>query len=400
MQEASQHIYSIGPAVQAVTMPPDNRYNMAAEDWKEHIPPAPTDFIVEPGFIADTRIDGTAIFDITKNNFAAIIDPDSKRRLKQVNSLNYIMFLASSMGVDISQWNVKEVFTNNDGTIYVDKGHVNQAFFAELDKLKSTAVYAGGETVPPDLAKALATISTRHGSGLVDKLSRSLASNYLHAESRYAVYIEKLKECARVNADLVRLRGEHGMNATVEIQKIIDSGRWRLLSSIEDARDKNMVILGTTSDIVCRHANQRAGVDITVNLGRAQARITFREMPFIEVLRHGGNLVLADGWWHPHISTAGTVCWGNVSAEIDQFFATWNLSKVFEILNSVLNDYNPLNPYIALETFHKYEADGGKRIDFHEQTRMSYCDEHEIDYPRDGECEMCAENDRDNGPDF
>lgn len=335
----------------------------------------------------DLEITEPRIHGVIKNNFAAIVDPNDERRKKQINAVNYIQFLSSTTGIDISEWDIREVFTGSKRQFYTDKKAINKAFFAEADRRKQDV-----GTMDLEFARIVDSQTKRISQSRLRRLKEQLDSHLQSASNLQSRLTESLRIISEKGREIRALDGREDGLMSGHIKNIIDSGRWKLGDDIEKVRSeasRDQITLYSTSDIVITEKNKLAGIDHTVNLGRFKVGIFYDSGLYIEVMRWKDNFAVSNHI-HPHIGTGGDPCWGQAGDEIRRLYLDFNLTEVFKILDSILFDYNDSNPYVPIYSFIQYLESGGRRSDEQQPLQDSYfcesCDVTTVDT----ECPECG----------
>lgn len=68
--------------------------------------------------------------------------------------------------------------------------------------------------------------------------------------------------------------------------------------------------------------------------------------------------VFVNGYYHPHINSSGSVCWGNMDKDFRSSCSSHNIGGIYLVISLVLQHYNAGSPYITAESFGEMYQNG------------------------------------------
>ncbi len=283
--------------------------------------------------------------------------PEDQRKANE-STLKYIHYLAAVTNTDISRWNLIPAFEAEKANhLLQDKNEINKVFFEKLKKSydrKKTAKDVKEADFKIDevvnLKKLIDENAVRAVRDKIAAIERS-AQNY-EAESRnlFESGNEQLRLATVKRLECLALKdGEKTLGDKIrsEISAVIKAGTW-----VNPVVEGTTLWLNTKSDVVISYKNNSAGIDAEVNCGKLSARITFPDFR-IYVYPYANNIILRHNgqhYWHPHVNYEGSICWGSAVPQITEWTPKAEFSKLFEILHSLLFNYNDAAPYVNIVT--------------------------------------------------
>lgn len=207
----------------------------------------------------------------------------------------------------------------------------------------------------------------KHLEELLDNSKREL--NRLYERIDYA-----MRDIHDRKRNLRNMVVHNEYDVSIEVDKILEGGFYSL------ARHKtytcpNKLLWFTTRDITLTHKNHSAGIDMEVPMGNYYVSVNM-ETYDIRVKLCNNNLQYS-GYYHPHVSEGGRVCWGNAAEVMAQSLADMKPSVALTALQIILTNYNDESPYASLRDFEEsYEMDGEDPTTANED-EDEYCDEDE-----------------------
>lgn len=292
------------------------------------------------------------ISELKAQNFAPF-NGDAFR--EQVDAVKYIERMAGVTGAAIDKWDILECFRNplsaTGKVIITDKRSINKRLY-ELDKQAKDGVPVEGLSDQKEIKKISDLIFSEIETGRRAELSRSWkdalrsASNYTETAEQYR------KNAFHYFKQLSALKNSESPEIQKEINAVIQNPFWEYKGIGENNDGHKFLKFHTRAEIVLTEKNPSAGIDISVNVGRFEAQL----VPKTSMVRvfQAGNNVLAHGYWHPYISSAGGVCWGNASDTADELLASAKYGQAFALLAALLATYDSnTTPYMDLVNFHE-----------------------------------------------
>jgi predicted nucleic acid-binding Zn-ribbon protein len=105
-----------------------------------------------------------------------------------------------------------------------------------------------------------------------------------------------------------------------------------------------------TSPVYLSYKNPAAGINIqSCPFGRF--KIIYNILTgSVKVLKLSKNIEYS-GYYHPHISGSGSVCWGNAATLYKDACQTYDMVKALNALQVILTNYNDQSPYKPIQRF-------------------------------------------------
>jgi uncharacterized lipoprotein NlpE involved in copper resistance len=155
-----------------------------------------------------------------------------------------------------------------------------------------------------------------------------------------------LKQRAETRAHLLQLLG------TKEDENLILSAVERLIARgiLFHATTAEGCILFETPQITLSYFNKEAGVAQSVPMGSFV--ISVRITDFKVLVVKGTNNVLVEEYFHPHVGSSGSLCFGNAANAYKDSVANKDLEKCVLTVLAVLSEYNDESPYCSLHEFY------------------------------------------------
>lgn len=314
--------------------------------------------------------------EIRKRNYVipehpdANLTPDAKSRNE--SALKYIEHLASLTGTDVSSWMPGSIFANEKGEFPRERNKINELFF----KYRGLA-----ETSKKDGATP-ASLSDREAEAICLKFDQTFAKNVnkmiaaekeqaimLHNEyKRYVKETEKRhlrfheKRSLLLGLETAKKKG----TGVAEALKRIISEAWWALSDTPVAGAISLI----TPEIRLTFVNDKAKIATAVNLGRLQLDIACPAASLTTKAVKYDNNPVADGYYHPHVTAEGNICFGDMSDAYHSAAQNFDLETICEIMRKVFTNYNDESPYVELhelesareedEIYHKGQSEKRK----------------------------------------
>lgn len=279
--------------------------------------------------------------DLKKNNFAHFASIGDKfTRLNQINALVYLENLAALSGTKIDNWPVLEIFKDEAGQLVTAKNQINARFFKHRE---TQAAPPSLSTVPQDQLSMLKDLGESLKRSRMTNLQREVV-NYQSSINRYYREIDTLTAGLLAVGDQLKAFDSMSFDPSVEVAKIIASGKWRFLN----VDHLQWVSFATVNDIILTYRNDAQGINCSVNLGLFKVQFNLGTGAF-RVYKLGRNLEV-NGYYHPHVS-GGNLCTGEVNRLFSEAISKRDLARVLDIAFDVLSSYNHDSPYVLLTSF-------------------------------------------------
>lgn len=261
-------------------------------------------------------------------------------------SLSYIEELAGRRGHDISNWDI-DTFLNDEGRLILDYRKLNRIFTKRwLEEIKDLPV-TSLEVLSKNDKHFLNVNASRFSGYGRDLLNHEVNQSRISATQRYAEYTSAL---ASIRYAEMALAGNQkpSIDYVKEITKVGEKFPNVKYSGMSD---KGVLTFEIKNDIILTERNQAAGIDLSVNFGRFQILLSLNAKD-VHVKPIRNNHLSGGGFHHPHLSSNGMVCFGEVHSEVIREIYASNIVRVVELTLAVLNHYHSGNPYVSLLEFY------------------------------------------------
>jgi hypothetical protein len=301
---------------------------------------------------------------ISKDNLFAN-DPESKK------AFDYITLLACTTNTNLNRWDITKIFgTEEDNNkLVTNKNEINKRFFETMTARASVPdmdeatdvpglVEAVSEAVKMDLERQKKT-ALQNIKGCIDRLNRY--ERDINAQ---------LHNIAGYQKTLLRLAGEDATSVmTKEIDTVLKQGVW-VNPVVADGngydehgyqKTGKFLYLNTAKDVIVKYRNRAAEVDMEVNFGQLAVKIDLSNL-YVSVIPYKNNISY-EGYYHPHVSDMGGICWGDARGKVVTWQSKFELANIMQMLYSLLLNYNDGNPYVHLYNFQKHSTRKGRTPD-------------------------------------
>lgn len=269
----------------------------------------------------------------------------AEKQKAHILAVQYIELLATQTSTKMEPWNLLDVFGIGKGNeIVTDKKEINKKFFEKLEEIKSKTP-AEAFALEQRISTQIDELSREFSNREVNQLKKSRDNAINAAVSAFDRAQSLLADARRYEQQLMSYERRESTIAG-QISQIAQESFWEFHQLYGENVD-----LITKSDVILTHKNSAAGVDLRVNMGKFAARLNLKTMNLL-VYTFEGNLNLG-GFYHPHIYTNGSICWGNASSTAALKLPKGEVADIFRLLASVLVNYNDGNPYRSLAEFQK-----------------------------------------------
>lgn len=283
---------------------------------------------------------------------------DKRKRMEYISAAKYIRNLSSASGIDISHWNILELFKLGDA-IETDKIKINKIFFLSKDHKPKYE----GLTIAQ--VRALDNFYVR---------GRDEASN--HALKRHQNFViqstahseQALNMLKLARSEWLKYESSLGQkrNFSAEVEDIIKGGFYKLRSVA------NGMLEFATPEITLSYINIQHKAKYSVNLGSFLVRVDLASS-LVRVLKRENNTLISNYssgslYYHPHVAHDGVVCFGEEREIYNELICTGRVHPALEILQSVLCTFEESNPYCQLSKF-KEEIDKREKKEWEDKVQ-------------------------------
>lgn len=270
---------------------------------------------------------------------------EREHRERFLNGYQYIEDLSVTTSTDISYWDLGlfvKPHTNKDywWCFDDDKKRLTKTFFQERQAREKEDV---ARSVAPELAEELNTQAKALMSNLISTAKSARAEHQIEAQRAMNLVDNHLFEARKMTGKIMALEGKN-VDLAAQVNEIQRQGFF-----VYERFLTGNLYFKTKTEVILRHTNDDAGVNLRVNVGHFRPVFNIRTSQ-IKVTVAGGNIE-AEGFYHPHLDGSGKVCWGNAQNAATKAASELNLPRLFQLLHGVLTTYNDDNPYVGLSEF-------------------------------------------------
>lgn len=284
--------------------------------------------------------------EVVRSGYKIFSRMNPEKQKAHILAVQYIELLANQTNTKMEPWDLLKVFGTGKGNeLQTDKKEINKIFFARLEEIKAgvpAQVFALEERVTAEI--------DRLSRGLIDRettrLRNSRDQEIRNAHDRMNQAQGYLTNAARFESEIMALERRES-TIPAQICQIVQENFW----DFHQLTGSNLELV-TKNDVILTHKNPAANLDLRVNFGKLKTILNLQSMA-LSVLQHERNIVVS-GYYHPHISTGASICWGTAAGVATQKLPKGEIADVLRLLASVLTNYNDSNPYINLARFQEF----------------------------------------------
>lgn len=276
----------------------------------------------------------------TKQKYCPLPDANEAENVVMIkDTINYIETMGEMLQIPVSMLKVMTNFTE-DNRLLTDRARINERMVG----LKQA--FATPEWKKSSLTRFTPVITEKFVEKIESDITnqrQSALSNIESAQSDLDSYLRTLH-----NLNMKFGSGGFSRDRTVNhletvMQAVASNDFYEFLAI------GNEVIWLLTKPIGLRLFNPSQGLDVTRDMGQLLVKVPLGAGEF-QVLK-GINNYGRDFYWHPHVNSAGSICWGNVSNQVVELTTQGDYDKLLVIIQNLLCTYNADSPYQALQAY-------------------------------------------------
>ena len=275
------------------------------------------------------------------------------------NAFEYIDRLASITQTNITDWNLNEFINPGSANRYIhtEKQDINRIFYNMLANRPKPEVKAGG--LSAEAVKDIKNLAKKMVNGDKNIIKASIRSYISRIESSALSINSCHKEIKLLNERLVNAENRNTDSLLTELERVQSDGFFFFDTGYSDN-----AIKFKTQPITLNYVNQAQSVNCTRPMGTFEVVLNVLDFKRIKVKEDKNNLYttregtgLNPGYYHPHVSQSGNVCWGNGTTRASKLHSEGKFYEFMMLLKQVLNEYCHDNPYHSLPYF-RYSLEG------------------------------------------
>jgi hypothetical protein len=238
----------------------------------------------------------------------------------------YIILMAGLVGLDPTIKEVVELEENK-----YTKGELSLKLVAIKDEVTKSKKLSKDQV---DRLKAMVDIRNSHKYRVLTSKQDECVNNanhYAREMENYLVQAAKAREELNI---ILNIKPD----LTEEIEKILASGFYEISAIYSD------YVRFVTLPVTLVENNPAAGVKRSVFLGKFY--VTYKpNINEIKVTPFSDSNIKSSSYYHPHVSSSGSVCWGTASELYSSSLSKYEPSKALTALQVILCNYNGNSPY-------------------------------------------------------
>lgn len=266
---------------------------------------------------------------------------NEENREAHINVVNHIDMLANSTQIDISDWNILEIFGSGEGKkLITDFAAVNDRFF---EHYRATRPDPKDLTLDERMSQRVREIAQTQVAGRILEMESNREAHFKQASKYYKEYEKEMSAGAKLGQELIVFRRDGARGPQQQIEKILSQNFWGT-----PAVEGRWLYLTTNNDCVLAVKNKAAGIDLRVDLGKFAVKVDLQTLS-TKVLPLEGNSHI-DGHIHPYINGDGEICWGNAKSAAHRFIRSGDFVGLMTLLAALLTQYDDQgsNPYRSI----------------------------------------------------
>ena len=276
-----------------------------------------------------------------KTNFSIFDGYDDAVRKQQITKFVYIEKIAHQLEKDLTNVNLFDIFSNNNNIILADEGQINTVLI-DFDRTK---YFKEPETIrepvnmsEDDLIKIQSSFDEKFKERII-LIEKQIATSIRNAENRMTQYHRELRQASDNRMLLKTIQIADSSEMKEHLHTIANDPRFIFNGFSRTYTVDDTIEFIIDQDIINTHVNRRAGLDIRVNLGQFKAQLVFGSGLELKVCQYNDNLWY-DSYIHPHISSGGSICLGNMSDLYAEAIEKTDITSMFNIMMQIMLNYN------------------------------------------------------------
>lgn len=346
---------------------------------------------------------------VFKTNFSVFDSYDDDVKKEQIAKISYIETIAHQLEKDLTGINLLEILSNNNNIILANQAEINNALI-EFDRAKFNNAPEIEAFVVKELNDEQKEKINKAYQRTNEERKRSFNSNiqsYIRDAERYLEehnnYLAKVRTL-RLELEAIGDVNSKPLEEAIDI--LMKNDKFEFLGFCD-----NSIEFAVRKNIICTYKNERTKVDLRVDFGILKLRLNLSSLR-MKCYKHKDNIQVRDGY-HPHISSSGDICLGNMSELFIESRDNLDINQMFEVVFQVLTNYNDDDPYINLADYaensrqvqpngmnmrrnsQRSQSSGATRGQVHECPHCEY--ENEVEFLAEGdsdyaehECSHCG----------
>lgn len=294
------------------------------------------------------------VLDIKTNYNKVFIRQSEENKNANMTTLNYIETLAKTAGFNIAAWDIATIFKDPSNKkqsleLIKDRAIINKIFFEKMNEIKANPNQVG-ESISLLLKTNLEKIAKQRREVSAKRIEQDIKNEQNYIDDYCRGLSDRIARVVKYRKEMAELNGTNADDKVISDLKDVLTGNF---FEFLEAKDNTLTFI-TKNDIYNTYVKPSANLNLNVNLGKFKVVLNMNNME-LAVLPHQNNTMI-NGFYHPHVSERGRICWGNVSSRAASLLTKMDIKNTLLLLATLLTTYNEEAPYIALGTI-KVEQD-------------------------------------------
>jgi hypothetical protein len=300
------------------------------------------------------------------DNFKVFSRMTEPNRNANVNSLNYIQFLATASKTNIETWDINALFCERGNTLMQDKAEINKVFFTEKGRRdkEPNGIQVLSDEVIESLDRAIGVLANNEANRYMRDIENHkdrMLSNLRAAESAR-------EHLLRAQDLYQEAKNRNAQTFSPQLKQILADGFWKF-----EGIEGDTIVLTTVNRVTMRECNPAANIDYSVDLGNYALWLRpsvgrAKVFPWIDSFR------VDQTFYHPYVYTSGDICFGSASEQASLMLAGGRYFELSSLVASLLITYTPSStPYLTLGAFKRQaESPRNQRAELESITGWSF----------------------------
>ena len=346
--------------------------------------------------------------DVFKTNFSIFDNYDETVKKQQIQLINYIETIAYQLEKNLTDVNLFDIFPNNNNIILANEGEINNILinFERDNYFDKPEEAPEVKTLTEEQTAKIENVYKEQFTNRVQELERSANNEIARAQQSMRAYHERMTNASRFREDINRIKQDDCNPMIENLNSVLADERFTFDRFRNNYRDNDTIDFIINDDIINTHVNDRANINIRVNLGKMLMRLTFHNGIQLRVKPYKDNIYVSDHF-HPHLDSGGDICLGNMGELFKEAQMNQDILGMFNATMAVLLNYNDNDPYKSLSYFaeksEQIQPNGEQitieRVDRHQWHVCHHCEsdievrfapEGDSDYSEE-QCDECEE---------
>lgn len=300
----------------------------------------------------EIEVQRVVLEDLFKTNFSIFDNCAEEIKMEQINKITYIEKIAHQLERNLSNIDLLKVFPNEDNIFTMNEGEINQILidFKREDFLSEPDPVHELVELTEEQVTTIKNVYNTSFNHRKTRIQNDINSCIHAAQRKMGDYHNHMTRASALREELSSIQESDSNPMLESINKVLADPRFEFLRFSGHNVSNDTITFLIKDDIINTHVNQRAGINLRVNLGKLVLRVRFSGGLTILVDKHSDNII-SNNYFHPHISHDRTPCLGNMGEMYSECQKNNDVHGMIESIMAVLLNYNDSDPYRPLARF-------------------------------------------------